>query len=94
MTSDQRVPGLWYYTLMISTEEHATKLATFCRARGLETYVTQHKASPRLYEVFVLPGFKESHDVTMERIIRSIGQKWVRVMPSYDLRDAFPKLKR
>lgn len=98
ITSDPRVPGLWYYTLMITTEEHATKLATFCRARGLETYVTQHrKASPRLYEVFALPGFTEPYDATMEKIICSIDQKWQGAAPwvssGSDLRNAFPKLE-
>ena len=55
MESDPRRPGLHYMVLIATRTEGARRLAAFCRARGLETYVVGGN-NERLRCVVVLPG--------------------------------------
>ncbi len=98
ITSDPRIAGMWYYTLVTTTESGATKLATFCRARGLETYVI-NSDNTRLYRVIALPGSTERNDAKMAETlskIHAIGRKWAGTTDGRgsDLRDAYPSLKK
>ena len=98
ITSDPRMPGMWYFTLVTTTEAGATKLATFCRARGLETYVI-NSDNTRLYRVIALPGSSERNDAKMAETlsaIHAIGRKWSETKDGRgsDLRDAYPSLKK
>ena len=97
ITSDPRITGMWYFTLVTTTESGATKLATFCRARGLETYVINADNS-RLYRVIALPGSTKRNDAKMAETlstIHTIGRKWADTSGGRgnDLRDAYPGLK-
>jgi hypothetical protein len=98
ITSDPRISGMWYFTLVTTTESGATKLATFCRARGLETYVI-NSDNTRLYRVIALPGSTEWKDAKMVETlskIHAIGRKWAGTTDGRgsDLRDAYPSLKK
>ena len=98
ITSDPRIAGMWYFTLVTTTESGATKLATFCRARGLETYVI-NSDNTRLYRVIALPGSTERLDSKMAETlskIHAIGRKWAGTTDGggIDLRDAYPSLKK
>ena len=76
--SDPRAPNTFYYTLMQTTREGAEQLASFCRQKGLETYVVSGN-NTRLYRVFALPGFQNRNDqgaLDLRMKIRSIGQAW------------------
>ena len=97
VTSDPRIAGMWYFTLVMTTEAVATKLATFCRARGLETYVI-NSDDAGLYRVIALPGSNERNDPNLNRTlhkIHAIGRKWTDTPDGRgnDLRDAYPSLK-
>ena len=96
ITNDPRIAGMWYFTLVTTTESGATKLATFCRARGLETYVI-NSDNTRLYRVIALPGSTERNDAKMAETlskIHAIGRKWAGTTDGRgsDLRDAYPSL--
>ena len=93
--SDPRQKGLAYWVLATTNEAGAVKLADFCRANGLETYVVSAKNSMRL--VIALPGFdlsktgRNSSEVkSVEDKIYDIGAKWQRETRDIrNLRDAY-----
>jgi hypothetical protein len=98
ISSDPRIAGMWYYTLVTTTESGATKLATFCRARGLETYVI-NSDNTRLYRVIAFPGSTKRSDAKMAETlskIHAIGRKWAGTTDGRgsDLRDAYLSLKK
>lgn len=95
--SDPRVSGMWYFTLMQTTSAGATKLAIFCRARGLETYVISSDNTD-LYRVIALPGSMERYDAKMaetESKIHAIGRVWAETTDGRgsDLQDAYRSIK-
>jgi hypothetical protein len=102
ITSDPRIAEMWYFNLVMTTEAGATKLATFCRARGLETYVARtgpRVNDTRLYRVIALPGSIERNDGKMAETlskIHAIGREWTDTPDGRgnDLRDAYPSLKK
>jgi hypothetical protein len=93
--SDPRKKGLAYWVLATTNEPGAIKLAEFCRANGLETYVVSAKNSMRL--VIAMPGFdlsvtgRNSAEVkSTEDKIYDIGAKWQRETRDIrNLRDAY-----
>ena len=95
--SDPRIPGMWYFTLMQTTNAGATKLAIYCRARGLETYVISSD-NANLYRVIALPGSLDRYDARMaetESTIHAIGRSWA-VTPDgrgIELKDAYRATK-
>ena len=95
--SDPRISGMWYFTLMQTTNSGATKLAIFCRARGLDTYVISSDNTD-LYRVIALPGSMERYDAKMaetESKIHAIGRAWAESKDGHgsDLQDAYRSIK-
>jgi len=77
---EPRKKGLRYFILMSTTEQGAVRLAEFCRANGLETYVIKGKNSD-LRRVIAFPGFaladrSSSQVKALESLIESIDVKW------------------
>ncbi len=93
--SDPRRPGNRYFVLMETNHAGAERLATYCRERGLETYivVSHNNAARRL--VIALPGFETSVPTddprveALRRRIHVIGSAW-RQQGGTDLQDAYP----
>jgi hypothetical protein len=98
ISSDPRIAGMWYFTLMTTTESGATKLAAFCEVEDLVTCVI-NSANTRYFEVIALPGSTEQYDATMADTlskIRAIGRKWAGTTDGRgsDLRDAYRSMKQ
>jgi hypothetical protein len=83
--SDPRKKGLSYFVLATTKPEGAARLANFCRARGLETYVLpSDNPNDRKHGhswVVAFPGFpltaKGSPSIqALEEQIRAIGRQW------------------
>lgn len=93
---DPRKKGLRYFILMSTTEQGAVRLAEFCRANGLETYVIKGKNSD-LRRVIAFPGFalpdRSSPQVkALEGLIENIDEKWKRTEKnSTGLRGFYPE---
>jgi hypothetical protein len=78
LTSDPRVGGKNYFTLIQTTKDGAVQLATFCREKGLETYAISGN-NTRLYRVIALPGSVDPKDAVATNVrskIYAIGQQW------------------
>jgi hypothetical protein len=76
--TDPRVKGWKYYVLAQTSPQGAVRLAEFCRANGLETYVVRGKNG--LHWVVAFPGFQGSSAAPepaalLERI-EAIGVKY------------------
>jgi len=98
ITSDPRIAGMWYFTLMTTTESGATKLAAFCSDEDLDTCVI-NSDNTRLFRVIALPGSTEPNDAKMAETlskIRAIGRKWAGTTDGRgsDLRDAYRSMKK
>jgi len=96
ITSDPRVVGKNYFTLIQTTKEGAIQLATFCRENGLETYAISGN-NTRLYRVIALPGSVDRNDAVASEIrskIYAIGQQWATTNAGRgsDLKDAYQSL--
>lgn len=91
---DPRRKGLTYFILAETNQSGAVKLAEYCRASGLETYVVLAKNSRR--QVIAFPGFPRSERLkpqvkALEAQIHEIGAKWKRnERGDSDLSDAYP----
>jgi hypothetical protein len=96
LRGDPRQKGLNYFVLAEGTAAGIMKLAEFCRANGLETYVVPSK-NERLRAI-ALPGFgsaeRSSQAVkALESQIHRIGEQWKKQDRSNsDLHDAYPSL--
>ena len=91
--SDPRLKNEFYFTLMQTTKEGAMQLATFCRQKGLETYVVSGN-NTRLYRVVALPGSSDRNATSLRTVqsqIRAIGQEWAETTSGRgsDLQDAY-----
>ncbi len=78
LTSDPRVGGKNYFTLIQTPKDGAVQLATFCREKGLETYAISGN-NTRLYRVIALPGSVDPKDAVATNVrskIYAIGQQW------------------
>ncbi len=97
LKSDLRVSGEFYYILVQAvTEPGAVELATFCRDKGLETYVVSGN-NTRFYRVIAFPGFVNRLGATATRLrsqIDAVGQQWAQHKSSggKGLQDAYPSL--
>jgi hypothetical protein len=80
IASDPRQRGMAYFILAETTESGATRLAEFCRERGLEAYVVSGH-NVRLRRVIALPGIPPDR-VTGEQArslrqqIHDVGRDW------------------
>jgi len=93
---DPRVQGNYYFTLIETTASGAMKLATFCRERGLETYVISGNNTPS-HRVIALPGFEDRKNtvaVAIRSEILAIGRQWAETSAGRgkDLHDTYPSL--
>ena len=92
--SDPRTKGQTYFVLAETNQPGALKLAEYCRANGLETYVVLAKNSRR--QVIAFPGFQRSSRMNpevkaLEAQIHAIGAKWKKnERGDSDLSDAYP----
>jgi hypothetical protein len=92
--TDPRSKGMTYFVLAETNQSGAVKLAEYCRANGLETYVVLAKNSRR--QVIAFPGFQRSSRMNpevkaLEAQIHSIGAKWKKnERGDSDLSDAYP----
>ena len=97
LKSDPRISGKFYYILVQAvTESGAVELATFCREKGLETYVVSGN-NTRFYRVIAFPGFVNRLSATATKLrtqIDAIGQQWAQHKSSggKGLQDAYPSL--
>jgi hypothetical protein len=96
ITSDPRVDGENYFTLIQTTKEGAVQLAAFCREKGLETYAISGN-NTRLYRVIALPGSVDRNDAIAAELrskIYAIGQEWATTNEGRgsDLKDAYQSL--
>ena len=97
MTSDPRKKGLNYFVLAETREAGAKKIAEYCRANGLESYVIPGK-NDGLRRVIVLPGFesgaRSSQEVkSLESRMQDVGDKWKKAeRGNSDFRGAYPSL--
>jgi len=96
--SDPRVPNNYYFTLMQTTNEGAMQLASFCRQKGLETYVVSGN-NTRLYRVVALPGSSDRNDPSLRKVqshVHAIGREWAGTNTGRgsDLKDAYLSIKK
>ncbi|MBC8200877.1 MAG: hypothetical protein H8E86_02430 [Planctomycetes bacterium] len=96
ITSDPRVGGKNYFTLIQTTKDGAVQLASFCREKGLETYAISGN-NTRLYRVIALPGSQDPNDAVATDVrskIHAIGQQWTTTNAGRgsDLKDAYQSL--
>ena len=96
--SDPRTLNNYYFTLMQTTKEGAMQLASFCRQKGLETYVVSGN-NTRLYRVVALPGSADRNDPSLRTVqsqIHAIGRDWARTSTGRgsDLKDAYLSIKK
>ena len=93
--ADRRVAGRAYFVLAETTPGGAGRLAEFCRAEGLETYVIAGE-NASLRRVVAFPGFDPDERASeaaqaLRARIHAIGDRWKRAEPgASDLRDAYP----
>lgn len=96
--SDPRQEGLNYFVLAETRRAGALRLAKYCRARGLESYVISGN-NPRNRRVIALPGFASGERNSpavraVEQLIHSIGDTWQHQEPgASNLRDAYSDLR-
>jgi hypothetical protein len=95
--SDPRALNTYYFTLMQTTKEGAMQLATFCRQKGLETYVVSGN-NTRLYRVVALPGSTDPSDPSLRKVqshVHAIGREWdgSNTGRGSDLKDAYLSIK-
>jgi len=75
-------PGPWYWVLMQTSREGATRFIEFARERGLETYaVPVNNARSASYRVYVVPGLHTNsaeHEwhAPMRAFIERLGEAW------------------
>ena len=96
--SDPRVLNNYYFTLMQTTKAGAMQLASFCRQKGLETYVVSGN-NTRLYRVVALPGSSDRNDPSLRKIqshVHAIGREWAGTNTGRgsDLKDAYLSIKK
>ncbi len=96
ISSDPRVAGKNYFTLIQTTKDGAMQLAAFCREKGLETYAISVN-NTRLYRVIALPGSVDPNDAVAKEVrskIYAIGQEWINTNAGRgsDLKDAYQSL--
>jgi hypothetical protein len=88
------VRGWTYYVLAETTPQGAVRLAEFCRANGLETYIVTANNGRR--KVIAFPGFQGSAlsatATAIKERITSVGVKFKRQNKNAgtDLSDAYP----
>ena len=92
--SDPRKPNYYHYVLANGTREGAKQLATFCRAKGLETYVVSGH-NTRRFNVIAFPGSTDQNAPEMKLVqstIHAIGQEWANTPEGRDrdLQDTYP----
>jgi len=93
--SDPRQTGAYYYVLMEVAKPAAVQFATFCRQKGLETYVVSGN-NTRLHKVIALPGSVDRQSSALMGVrskILAIGQEWANTKGS-DLKDAYLSIKK
>lgn len=96
--SDPRILNYYYFTLMQTTKQGAMQLASFCRQKGLETYVVSGN-NTRLYRVVALPGSADRNEPSLRKMqshIHAIGLGWARTSTGRgsDLKDAYLSIKK
>ncbi len=96
--SDPRVLNNYYFTLMQTTKAGAMQLASFCRQKGLETYVVSGN-NTRLYRVIALPGSSNRNASSLSEVqshVHAIGQEWAGTSSGRgsDLKDAYISIKK
>jgi hypothetical protein len=74
------------------------QLASFCRQKGLETYVVSGN-NTRLYRVVALPGSADRNEPSLRKMqshIHAIGLEWARTSTGRgsDLKDAYLSIKK
>ena len=92
--SDPRRPDFYHYVLINTTKEGAMQLASFCRVKGLETYVVSGH-NTRRFNVVAFPGSANRNSPEMKLVqskIHAIGQEWAGTKEGRgsDLKDAYP----
>jgi hypothetical protein len=80
--------------LINTTKEGAMQLASFCRVKGLETYVVSGH-NTRRFNVVAFPGSANRNSPEMKLVqstIHAIGQEWAGTKEGRgsDLKDAYP----
>jgi len=93
LVSDPREANVIYYTLMQTTKEGSVQLATFCRQKGLETYVVSGN-NTRPSRVVAFPGSTEPNSSSLKSVqskIHTIGREWAETKEGRgkDLSDAY-----
>ncbi len=93
LVSDPRAANVIYYTLMQTTKEGSVQLATFCRQKGLETYVVSGN-NTRLFRVVAFPGSTDRNSSSLKTVqskIHAIGREWAETKEGRgsDLTDAY-----
>jgi hypothetical protein len=96
--SDPRELNNYYFTLMQTTKEGAMQLASFCRQKGLETYVVSGN-NTRLYRVVALPGSTDLNAPSLRKVqshIHAVGRDWAGTNTGRgsDLKDAYLSIKK
>ena len=91
--SDPRQPGMYYFVLAETAREGSLRMATFCRAHGLEAYVVGSK-NTRLRKVVTLPAVasrdRKAEDVRrLEAQIISVGSLWKRTGEYKDFQENY-----
>jgi hypothetical protein len=93
---DPRVRNTNYFTLIQTSKDGAVQLASFCRAKGLETYAFSGD-NTRLYRVVAFPGSVDRNDTVAKDVrstIYAIGAEWATTKEGRgsDLKDAYQSL--
>jgi len=93
VVGDPRQEGLFYFVLAETREAGALRLARFCRARGLETWVIP-RDNTGLARVIALPGLtstsrSEADCRNLDDRIGSIGLQWVESGGQSSLEDRY-----
>ncbi|MGI9012621.1 MAG: hypothetical protein ACR2GY_00060 [Phycisphaerales bacterium] len=92
--ADPRVGGLNYFSLITTRRESAIQVAEFCRANGLEAYVTP--ANNGNLSVFVVPGYARDERsspaiVELETRIQRVFDAWNKKVGRKDLTSWLPR---
>ena len=91
--SDPRNPDFYHFVLINTRKDGALQLATFCREKGLETYVVSgHNTG--FFNVVAFPGSQDTNAPELKFVqskIHAIGQEWADSEEGQgkDLQDAY-----
>ena len=96
--SDPRILNNYYFTLMQTTKQGAMQFASFCRQKGLETYVVSGN-NTRHYRVVALPGSADENEPSLRKVqsqIHAVGREWEGTSAGRgsDLKDAYLSIKK